>query len=188
MSYSRNHRSQTRIRLSRIRPGEQEFKCIQCRQYVSCAPIVAGVQNRNHCPACLWSRHLDWFEAGDRLSGCRAAMEPVGLTTKRSKNKYARERDGELMLIHRCTGCAKIVINRIGGDDSSAAILEVFDGSCASGLVLPAELSTSDVSILTAGDRELVHRRLFGDSLVGVQEEFLPLELSSPLDGGSSRS
>lgn len=96
-------------------------------------------------------------------------MEPVGLTTKRSKNKYARERDGELMLIHRCTGCAKIVINRIGGDDSSTAILEVFDRSCASGLVLSAELDTSGVSILTAADRDLVQRRLFGASLSGVE-------------------
>jgi hypothetical protein len=96
-------------------------------------------------------------------------MEPVGLTTKRSKNKYARERDGELMLIHRCTGCAKIVINRIGGDDSSAAILEVFDSSCASGLVLSAELDASGVSILTAADRDLVQRRLFGESLVCVE-------------------
>lgn len=127
------------------------------------------MQNRNHCPACLWSRHLDWFEAGDRLSGCRAAMEPVGLTTKRSKNKYARERDGELMLIHRCTGCAKIVINRIGGDDSSAAILEIFDSSCVLGLVLPAELGASDVSILTEADRELVQRRLFGETLIDMQ-------------------
>lgn len=102
-------------------------------------------------------------------------MEPIGLTTKRSKNKYARERDGELMLIHRCTGCAKIVINRIGGDDSSAAILEVFDSSCASGLVLPAELGASDVSILTAADRELVHRRLFGDSLIAVERGVMVL-------------
>lgn len=172
MPYSRNSRLQ---RLAKIRPTEQEFKCIQCHQYVSCAPLVAGVQNRNHCPACLWSRHLDWFEAGDRLSGCRAAMEPVGLTTKRSKNKYARERDGELMLIHRCTGCAKIVINRIGADDSAAAILEIFDGSCASSAMLRAELETSSVFMLTADDRELVCRRLFGDALVSVQAEVMLL-------------
>jgi hypothetical protein len=169
--YSRNDRcQQTRTRLARIRPSEQEFKCIQCHQYVSCAPIIAGVQNRNHCPACLWSRHLDWFEAGDRLSGCRAAMEPVGLTTKRSKNKYASERDGELMLIHRCTGCEKIVINRIAADDSAAAILEIFDSSCTAGAVLHTELDTNGVSMLTAHDRDHVWRRLFGDSLVGVQQ------------------
>jgi hypothetical protein len=118
---------------------------------------------------------MDWLEAGDRLSGCRAPMQPIGLTTKRSKNKYARERDGELMLIHRCTGCAKIVINRIGGDDSTAAILEIFDSSCVSGALLYAELDASGVSILTADDRDLVERRLFGDALIDVEHEFMIL-------------
>jgi hypothetical protein len=118
---------------------------------------------------------MDWLEAGDRLSGCRAPMQPIGLTTKRSKNKYARERDGELMLIHRCTGCATIVINRIGGDDSTAAILEVFDSSCAADALLYAELTTSGVSILTEDDRDLVQRRLFGDALIAVEDEFMIL-------------
>lgn len=116
---------------------------------------------------------MDWLEAGDRLSGCRAPMQPIGLTTKHSKNKYARERDGELMLIHRCAGCAKIVINRIGGDDSTAAILEIFDSSCDSGALLYAELDPSGVSILTEDDRELVQRRLFGETLIGVEQEFM---------------
>ena len=136
-------------------------------------PVVAGVQNRNHCPACLWSRHMDWLEAGDRLSNCRAPMQPIGLTTKRSKNKYARERDGELMLIHRCSGCAKIVINRIGGDDSTAAIFEIFDSSCDSDVLLYAELDPSGVSLLTADDRDLVQRRLFGEILIDVEHEFM---------------
>lgn len=176
MPYSRNNRfQQTRTRLARIRPSEQMFKCVQCHQYVSCAPLASGVQNRNHCPACLWSRHLDWLEAGDRLSGCRAAMEPVGLTTKRSKNKYARQRDGELMLIHRCTGCTAIVINRISADDSAAAILEIFDDSCMSSAGLAAELETSGVSMLAAEDRELVYRRLFGETLADVRQEVMLL-------------
>ncbi len=61
MPYSRNNRfQQTRSRHTRQQPAELEFKCIQCEQYVSCAPLMAAVQNRNHCPASLWSRHLDW--------------------------------------------------------------------------------------------------------------------------------
>lgn len=170
MPYSRNDRfQQTRSRHTRHQPSEQEFKCIQCQQYVSCAPLMAGVQNRNHCPACLWSRHLDWREAGDRLSGCRAAMQPIALTTKRSRNKYARERDGELMLVHRCTGCAGIVINRIAADDNSAAILEIFDSSTSSDAPALAELASSDVAILTLHDRDLVRKCLFGDSHARVQ-------------------
>ena len=146
-----------------LSPQEQEFKCVQCGQYVSCAPILAGVQNRNHCPACLWSRHLDWRSPGDRLSTCRAAMRPVGLTTKRGRNKYARERDGELMIVHRCTDCEAFVINRVAADDSAAAIFEVFEGSLAGSDTLQTALAISGVSVLTAQDSDLVRRRLLGN-------------------------
>ena len=131
--------------------------------YVPCEPLISGVQNRNHCPNCLWSRHLDGLNAGDRLAGCRATMRPIGLTTKRGRNKYASERDGELMLIHRCTVCAKIVINRIAADDSDAAISELFEESCRASADLGAELSRAGVSMLGASDRDLVRRRLFGN-------------------------
>ncbi len=142
---------------------------MQCHQYVSCAPSMAGVRNRNHCPACLWSRHLDWRTPGDRLSTCRAGMRPIGLTTKRGRNKYAQERDGELMIIHQCAGCEKVVINRIAGDDSIGAIDELFASSFAISSALRAELAGSGVSILTDRDHDLVRRRLFGYGPVGMQ-------------------
>jgi len=141
---------------------EQQFTCVHCHLHVSCAPSVAGVQNRNHCPYCLHSRHLDWREPGDRMSNCRAPMEPVGLTTRRSRNKYASERDGELMLIHRCAGCGKLVINRIAADDDADAILALFEGSLAMGPGLAAELALQGVAPLGAADGELLRRRLFG--------------------------
>jgi RNHCP domain-containing protein len=120
------------------------------------------VQNRNHCPACLWSRHLDWRSAGDRLSICRAAMQPIGLTTKHSRNKYAAERDGELMVVHQCTRCAAIVLNRIAADDSAAALLALYEESYSIGAAFQANLAASGISILTAHDSDLVRRRLYG--------------------------
>jgi hypothetical protein len=166
VSHSRNYRFQhsTPTRRERSRMDEQGFTCLRCRLYVPCMPDIAGVRNRNHCPGCLWSRHLDWRIAGDRQSGCRAKMQPIGLTTKRARNKYASERDGELMLIHRCTVCAKVVINRIAADDSAAALLEIFEGSHASSAAFQAELDDDGVSILTAHDSALVRRRLFGNN------------------------
>jgi hypothetical protein len=141
---------------------EQGFICVQCHQYVSCDPSSAGVQNRNHCPACLWSRHLDWRSAGDRLSVCRAAMQPIGLTIKHTRNKYASERDGELMVVHQCTMCAAVIINRVAADDSAAALLEIYEASYTDG-VLQAKLHNSGVAILTAHDSELVWLRLYGE-------------------------
>lgn len=163
VSYFHNQRfHQGLSRRSRSNLEDQGFTCIQCKLYVPSAPIIAGVQNRNHCPCCLWSRHLDWRVAGDRLAACRAAMQPIGLTTKHTRNKYARERDGELMLIHRCTACDVIVINRIAADDSPATLLEIFDASCIAADTTASELNSKGVAMLLAGDRGLVQRRLFG--------------------------
>lgn len=143
-------------------PHEQAFTCIHCDLLVVCTPEVAGVLNRNHCPICLWSRHMDWREPGDRRSNCRAPMEPVGLTLKRSRNKYAQERDGELMLIHRCTKCGKLVLNRIAADDCTDLITALCTQPPAQHAALTAMLAADGISLLTAADEELVHRRLFG--------------------------
>lgn len=148
-----------------IAPLEQMFTCVRCRLPIACAPSLAGVHNRNHCPRCLWSRHMDWRVAGDRRSTCRAPMEPVGLTTKRSRNKYARERDGELMLIHRCAGCGGLSINRVAADDSAEAILELFAASHARAAELAPALEAAGVVMLGALEHELVRRRLFGAGL-----------------------
>jgi hypothetical protein len=173
LSHSHNNRFSYRARTQRAHPrfAEQGFVCRHCGLYVLCDPHIAGVQNRNHCPSCLWSRHLDALSAGDRLAGCRAVMQPIGLTTKRGRNKYASECDGELMLIHQCTVCAKIVMNRIAADDVGAAIFEVFEASCQAGADLYIKLSQAGVSMLGASDRDLVERRLFGNDQAVMRGE-----------------
>ena len=170
MSYSRNQWSQHQTYTRRNRSGfdEQGFTCRHCALYVPCHPALAGVQNRNHCPYCLWSRHLDWRIAGDRMAGCRAALLPIGLTIKRSRTKYAGARDGELMLIHRCTICAKVAINRIAADDCAAAIMQIFDSSVQTSATCQAELDHMGVSLLLTGDVDLVWERLFGKRRVGA--------------------
>jgi hypothetical protein len=164
MAFSRASRSFERRQPHRAGAdfAESGFTCRHCTNYVTCAPEIAGVQNRNHCPYCLWSRHLDGAAAGDRRSACRATMRPVGLTTKRSRNKYARERDGELMIIHQCTVCAKLVLNRIAADDSDSALIDIFEASFAPSPSVAAKLAAAGVVPLAPGERDLVRRRLFG--------------------------
>ena len=106
----------------------RDFRCAYCDHIVSSSHWLSGVNNRNHCPYCLWSRHLDLFAAGDRLSACKAPMQPVALTTKRSRNKYSRGH-GELMLVHLCTDCDNVSINRIAADDDTGTLLDVFNKS-----------------------------------------------------------
>src|SRR5512146_1804775 len=108
-----------------------DFRCAHCHMLVSSAHQLSGVNNRNHCPYCLWSCHLDLFAAGDRLSACKAPMKPIGLTMKRGRNKYQREARGELMLIHECIECRTLSINRIAADDDSETVMAVFRESFA---------------------------------------------------------
>jgi hypothetical protein len=45
----------------------RSFRCGHCGVEVSLdAP---GTSHRNHCPSCLWSRHLDRNVPGDRKAG-----------------------------------------------------------------------------------------------------------------------
>ncbi len=74
-----------------IVPDEKKYPCGRCGE------TVAGGRYHNHCPSCLWSKHLDDKLPGDRASKCRALMEPVGVTQKK----------GKWRIIHRCIGCDK---------------------------------------------------------------------------------
>jgi len=99
-------------------------------------------------------------------------MQPIGLTIKRSRNKYAGERDGELMLIHRCTICAKVAINRIAADDCATAIMQIFGSAAQASAACQTELDSMGVSMLVTSDAELVSKRLFGkryETVVRVQ-------------------
>ena len=140
-------------------PAGGDFRCLHCQGYVSSDPLLSRVRNRNHCPYCLWSRHLDLYAAGDRLSVCRAPMKPLGLALKRSRNRYARQQDGELMLIHHCRECGKLSLNRIAADDDAGRLLAVF----ADSLALPEGwLEGSEIQALGARERPLVYARLRG--------------------------
>jgi hypothetical protein len=141
----------------------KDFKCIHCHGYVYGESLLSGVSNRNHCPHCLWSKHLDLDQAGDRLSACKAGMQPVGLALKRSRKKYSREQSGELMLIHHCTGCGSVSINRIAADDDAERIYALFDDSLRIDDNYRAGLAARGVLVLGAEDRSLVSRRLFGE-------------------------
>jgi hypothetical protein len=128
-------RSKHALGAGRARAREQQFgdfECGHCRLGVSAEPRLSGVQNRNHCPYCLWSKHVDLQAAGDRLCACKGLMRPVGLALKRTKKKYASaSARGELMLVHRCAGCGALSLNRVAADDSAGRLRDVFEASLA---------------------------------------------------------
>jgi len=93
--------------------ADQAFKCGHCKQFIG-APVSGGRQ-RNHCPNCLYSKHVDGKMPGDRKATCHALMKPIGIHTRRN---------GEEVLIHECLGCGKRDPNRIAADDNPVLLLE----------------------------------------------------------------
>src|SRR5512140_2100662 len=128
-----------------------DFVCMVCRNFVSADAGISGVRNRNHCPYCLSSRHLDLFEAGDRLSACKSNMRPVALTLKKTAKKYSSAGQGELMLVHLCDECGKLSINRIAADDDPATVLEVFERSRELDNAMKSTLTQRGIAILETG-------------------------------------
>ena len=141
---------------------EDVFKCLSCGAGVYTQPWLSGVQNRNHCPFCLSSRHLDHAQPGDRLSACKALMQPIGLTMKRCRNKYGKLLTGELMLIHQCGDCGKLSINRIAADDMLDRLMEIFNASMSLKESQLTQLEASGIQPLTGEDAWMVELQLLG--------------------------
>jgi len=138
------------------KPG---FKCDHCQNWVSLEAI--GTKNRNHCPFCLWSKHLD-LATGDRQSNCQGVMVPIGLTFKKEGiDKYTKKpKQGELILVHQCADCSKISINRIAGDDDASVIMRVFQYSLNISLALREELKKQGIDLLQEKDRREIEKQL----------------------------
>jgi hypothetical protein len=140
-----------------------DFTCKQCGFFVSAHRAVSGVINRNHCPYCLYSRHVDLYHAGDRLCACKGLMKPVGMTIKSSRDKYAINHRGELMLVHRCTNCNRLSINRVAADDDPMKLLAVFNNSPEDIHRIQHMCQEQGILLLKRSERSLVHTRLFGN-------------------------
>ncbi|MHB9022908.1 MAG: ribosome small subunit-dependent GTPase A [Armatimonadota bacterium] len=94
-------------------PPDISFTCARCDTPV--APEGTGSAHRNHCPRCLWSRHLD-DQPGDRAAGCGGQMEPVSVWVRKG---------GEWAIIHRCQECGMLRSNRIAADDNELLLMSL---------------------------------------------------------------
>ncbi len=111
------------------------FNCTNCGNPVASAD--SGTHFRNHCPFCLYSSHVD-ICTGDRRSGCRGLMEPIGIWAAKKK---------EWSIIHRCVKCGIIRINRIAGDDSEL-LLVLLAAKPFMSMPFPAETFLKDTFLL----------------------------------------
>jgi hypothetical protein len=78
--------------------------------------LPSGGRHRNHCPFCLYSRHVDGDRSGDRASACGGSMAPVGAFVRPN---------GEHVILHRCHDCGRDRYNRIAADDDFVLVLRL---------------------------------------------------------------
>lgn len=93
---------------SKFKKLKEDFTCEHC------SAAVKGTGYTNHCPICLWSKHVD-INPGDREATCGGMMQPVRVETER----------GEHMLVHRCIKCGYEKRNRVSPEDDFNAVLAI---------------------------------------------------------------
>lgn len=140
------------------------FNCSHCNEWASINEHI-GTHNRNHCPHCLWSKHLDEEKLGDRKSDCQSGMEPIALTFKgEGSDRYSEEgrRVGELMLVHECVADGTLRVNRIASDDNTDQLLYVFQHCLDLAAPLLGRLATECINVASLADMPEVQSQLFG--------------------------
>lgn len=87
---------------------KEDFVCEHCGKEVK------GSGYTNHCPFCLWSKHVD-INPGDRAASCGGMMKPTRVEIK--KNKYS--------IINHCEKCGHEKRNKIAGNDDFDEVIKV---------------------------------------------------------------
>lgn len=84
----------------------ENFTCAHC------GASVLGDGYTNHCPNCLWSRHVD-NNPGDRAATCGGMMQPISVETS----------GGQYIITHKCEICGKTIRQRATDADNMDAII-----------------------------------------------------------------
>lgn len=71
----------------------------------------------NHCPKCLWSKHVD-VNPGDRAGKCGGMMKPISVFLK----------NGENMIAHRCAKCGFERNNKVAEEDDFDTLVKISSG------------------------------------------------------------
>ena len=93
---------------SKFKKTKEDFICGKCRF------SVVGDGYTNHCPQCLWSKHVDVFP-GDRAGDCGGMMEPVGVEKKGK----------EYIVTHKCVKCGLEKPNKAVVEDSFDMLIQI---------------------------------------------------------------
>lgn len=79
-----------------------------------CGFSVIGTGYTNHCPKCLWSKHVD-INPGDRKSPCGGMMKPTRV-------EFGA---GEYSIINTCTKCQYEKKNKVSSNDDFDLVIQI---------------------------------------------------------------
>jgi hypothetical protein len=82
---------------------DEGFQCSHCKKEIP----IGGVMIRDHCPFCLWGRHLDRIP-GDRAAECGGEMKPMSFSIS----------GGKRWIHYSCTLCSHLFRVRAHPDDA----------------------------------------------------------------------
>ena len=95
----------------RFSKNDSGFICENCKKEVT--PL--GYTSRNHCPYCLYSKHLD-INPGDRASDCGGLLVPIHAEISAKKG---------YVIVHKCKKCGEIHKNKAANDDNVSLIIRL---------------------------------------------------------------
>lgn len=96
------------MNVKKFQKRKEDFVCEKC------GVAVEGNGYTNHCPSCLWSKHVDIFP-GDRLEPCQGLLEPIGAAGQGDKH----------ILIHRCVKCGYRIKNKVSSEDDFDQVVKI---------------------------------------------------------------
>ncbi|PIP65103.1 RNHCP domain-containing protein [Candidatus Peregrinibacteria bacterium CG10_big_fil_rev_8_21_14_0_10_49_16] len=83
---------------------QEPFTCEHCHSPVTPLPR----SYRNHCPKCLYSKHVDDSGPGSRDAACHGLMKPTGIDGQAGSG---------FVVMHECVTCGKLERNKAAEDD-----------------------------------------------------------------------
>jgi len=89
---------------------DENFICEYCGKEVSKLEYSA----RDHCPYCLYSKHVD-INPGDRANSCKGLLKPVDI--EKFKDTFK--------IIYKCEKCGENHKNIIAIDDDMNEIIRI---------------------------------------------------------------
>lgn len=96
--------------MKRFTMKDEKFVCENCKHLVN----HLGYTARDHCPYCLFSKHVD-IMPGDRSNSCCGLLEPIDI--EKFKDSYK--------IIYKCQKCGEIHKNIMARDDNMNIIINI---------------------------------------------------------------